>query len=148
MTAAAPGGGGALGSWRERKGSPCVCGGAKWWGPPLEGEMEGLQEWRVGGEIWRGMQNGGPFEGPAGVDFFHQTSKFWSRVSYIGPCWSCSKDGLKRRTIHSLMEFFSNYTIYWRHSQHTHTHPYEYTHANPTPRSIFEDCAGKSSRLT
>jgi hypothetical protein len=30
----------------------------------------------------------------------------------------------------------------------THTHPYEYTHANPTPRSIFEDCAGKSSRLT
>jgi hypothetical protein len=21
-----------------------------------------------------------------------------------------------------------------------HTHPYEYTHANPTPRSIFEDC--------
>jgi hypothetical protein len=59
------------------RGSPCVCG----WGggPPLEGEMGGLQEWRVGGEIWRAMQNGGPFEGLTGVDFFHQTSKFWSR---------------------------------------------------------------------
>jgi hypothetical protein len=44
--------------------------------------------------------------------------------------------------------FFSNYTIHRRHSQRTHTHPYEYTHANHTPRSIFEDCAGKSSRLT
>jgi hypothetical protein len=44
--------------------------------------------------------------------------------------------------------FFVNYTIHRRHSQHTHTHPYEYTHANPTPRSIFEDCAGKSSSLT
>jgi hypothetical protein len=30
----------------------------------------------------------------------------------------------------------------------THSHPYEYTHANPTPRSIFECCVGKSSRLT
>jgi hypothetical protein len=38
--------------------------------------------------------------------------------------------------------------IHRRHSQRTHTHPYENTHANPTPRSIFEDCAGKSSRLT
>jgi hypothetical protein len=44
--------------------------------------------------------------------------------------------------------FFSNYTIHRRHSQRTHTHPYEYTHTNPTPRSIFEDCADKSSRLT
>jgi hypothetical protein len=44
--------------------------------------------------------------------------------------------------------FFSNYTIHRRHSQRTQTHPYEYTHANPTPRSIFEDCADKSSRLT
>jgi hypothetical protein len=46
--------------------------------------------------------------------------------------------------------FFPNYTyiIHRRHSQRTHTHPYEYTHANPTPRSIFEDCASKSSRLT
>jgi hypothetical protein len=35
--------------------------------------------------------------------------------------------------------FFSNYTVYRRHSQHTHTHPYEYTHANPT--------LGASSRL-
>jgi hypothetical protein len=43
---------------------------------------------------------------------------------------------------------FANYTIHRRHSQRRHTHPYEYTHANPTPRSIFEDCAGKSSRLT
>jgi hypothetical protein len=44
--------------------------------------------------------------------------------------------------------FFLNYTIHRRHSQHMHTHPYEYTHTNPTPRSIFEECAGKSSRLT
>jgi hypothetical protein len=44
--------------------------------------------------------------------------------------------------------FFANYTIHRRHLQRTHTHPYEYTHANPTPRSIFEGCAGKSSRLT
>jgi hypothetical protein len=44
--------------------------------------------------------------------------------------------------------FLPNYTIRRRYSQCTHTHPYEYTHANPTPRSIFEDCAGKSSRLT
>jgi hypothetical protein len=36
--------------------------------------------------------------------------------------------------------FFANYTIHRRHSQRAHTHPYEYTHANPTPRSIFEDC--------
>jgi hypothetical protein len=44
--------------------------------------------------------------------------------------------------------FFLNYTIHRRHSQRTHTNPYEYTHANPTLRSIFEDYAGKSSRLT
>jgi hypothetical protein len=43
---------------------------------------------------------------------------------------------------------FSNYTIYRRHSQRTHTHLYEYTHVNPTPRSIFEDCVGKSLILT
>jgi hypothetical protein len=42
--------------------------------------------------------------------------------------------------------FFSNYTI--ETLKTTHTHPYEYTHANPTPKSIFEDCVGKSSRLT
>jgi hypothetical protein len=29
-----------------------------------------------------------------------------------------------------------------------HTHLYEYTHTSSTPRSIFEDCAGNSSRLT
>jgi hypothetical protein len=44
----------------------------------LEGEMEGLQEWRVGGGIWRGMQNRGLFRGSAGVVFLHRTSKFWS----------------------------------------------------------------------
>jgi hypothetical protein len=46
------------------------------------------------------------------------------------------------------VNLFSNYTIHRRHSQRTNIHPYEYTHVNPTPRSIFEDCAGKSSRLT
>jgi hypothetical protein len=44
MTVAAPGGGGGLGSWRERKGVTVCVGGVKWWGPPLEGEMKGLQE--------------------------------------------------------------------------------------------------------
>jgi hypothetical protein len=62
----------------------------KWWGPHLEGEMEGLQKWRVGGGIWRGMQNGGLFRGPAGDGFLHQTSKFWSRGPYGGPRWRCS----------------------------------------------------------
>jgi hypothetical protein len=32
----------------------------------LEGEWKGLQKWRVGGGIWRGMQNGGLFRGSAG----------------------------------------------------------------------------------
>jgi hypothetical protein len=52
----------------------------------LEVEMEGLQEWRVGGGIWRGMQNGDLFRGSARVGFLHKTSIFWSR----GPYWSCS----------------------------------------------------------
>jgi hypothetical protein len=47
MTAAAPGGGGALGSWRERKGSPCVCVGARNGGAHL---------WRG---KWRASKNGG-----------------------------------------------------------------------------------------
>jgi hypothetical protein len=46
---------------------------------------------------------------------------------------------------HHHASFFSNYTIHRRHSQRTHTHPYEYTRENPTPRNIFEVCAGKSS---
>jgi hypothetical protein len=46
------------------------------------------------------------------------------------------------------MCLFLNYTVHQRHSQCTHTHPYEYTHANPTPRSIFEDWVDKSLRLT
>jgi hypothetical protein len=75
--------------WKKRK---------KWWGPHLEGGMEGLQKGRVGGGIWRGLKNGGPFGGPARVVFFHQTSKIWSRGPYGGPplelllamtsCWS------------------------------------------------------------
>jgi hypothetical protein len=47
-----------------------------------------------------------------------------------------------------LVSFFSNYTIHRRHSQRTRTHLYEYTHANLTPRSIFEDRDVKFSRLT
>jgi hypothetical protein len=27
----------------------------------LEGDLEALQEWRLRGEFWRGMQNGAPF---------------------------------------------------------------------------------------
>jgi hypothetical protein len=45
-------------------------------GPSFGGEMEGLQKWRLRGDIWRGMQNGGLFRGPAGDGFLHQTSKF------------------------------------------------------------------------
>jgi hypothetical protein len=44
----------------------------------------------VGGGIWKGMQNGGLFRGPAGDGFLHQTSKFWSRGPYGGPRWRCS----------------------------------------------------------
>jgi hypothetical protein len=36
------------------------------------------------------MQNGGGFGGPAGVEFLHLTSKFWSRGPYEGPHWRCS----------------------------------------------------------
>jgi hypothetical protein len=57
----------------------------------LEGGVEGLQEWRLGGGIWRGLKNGGSFRGPAGVDFLHSTSKFWSRGPYGSPHKSCSK---------------------------------------------------------
>jgi hypothetical protein len=38
--------------------------------------MEGLQDWRVGGGIWRDMQNGGLFRGPAGVGFLHKPPNF------------------------------------------------------------------------
>jgi hypothetical protein len=51
----------------------------------LEGEIKGLRKWRVGGEIWRGLKNEGSFGGPAGVVFFHQTSKIWSRDTYEAP---------------------------------------------------------------
>jgi hypothetical protein len=54
--------------------------------------MEGLQEWRLRGGIWRGMQNRGLFRGPAGDGFLHQTFKFWSRGPYGGPRWRCSKN--------------------------------------------------------
>jgi hypothetical protein len=50
--------------------------------------------------------------------------------------------------LHRLFFIFANYTIHRSHSQRMYTHSYEYTHANPTPRSIFEYCVGKSSRLT
>jgi hypothetical protein len=66
----------------------------------------------------------------------------WTKC-FVQEDWSCIPHQLD-----SPWLFFSNYTIHRRHSQHTHTHPYEYTHANPTPRSIFEDYASKSSRLT
>jgi hypothetical protein len=41
----------------------------------------------------------------------------------------------------------SSYTVHKGHSQRTHTHPYEHIGANPTHMSIFEDWAGKFSRL-
>jgi hypothetical protein len=76
-------------------------------------------------------------------------------IQYIVLSEECSQilkvsqiTSLLRRVLEHYLFFFSNYTIHQRHSQRMHTHPYEYTHANPTPRSIFEYCAGKSSRLT
>jgi hypothetical protein len=78
--------------------------------------------------------------------------------------WDCRLTGRDRRRIGNAAArvhpsifrvaqkhfcyFFSNYTLHQRHSQHAHTHPYEYIHVNPTHRSIFGDCVGKSSRLT
>jgi hypothetical protein len=38
----------------------------------LEGQVEALQEWRVGVRIWRSMENEGPYRGPVGVGFFVQ----------------------------------------------------------------------------
>jgi hypothetical protein len=51
----------------------------------LKGEIEGLQKWRVGGGIWRGLKNRGLFGGHAGVVFVHQISKIWSRGPYGCP---------------------------------------------------------------
>jgi hypothetical protein len=39
---------------------------------------------RFGGENWRSMQNEGPFSSLVGVEFLHQTSKFWSRGPFRG----------------------------------------------------------------
>jgi hypothetical protein len=46
------------------------------------------------------------------------------------------------------LHFFLRITQYIGDIHNARTHPYEYTHTNSTLRSIFEDCAGKSSRLT
>jgi hypothetical protein len=51
------------------------------------------------------------------------------------------------RSHHRRLAVDENVAYHWQ-PQRTHTHPYKYTHANHTLRSIFEDCAGKSSRLT
>jgi hypothetical protein len=75
---------------------------------------------------------------------FSTVKEKWMVLVIPARCWTRS---LYNRIIRNMF-FFANYIIHRRHSQRTHTHPYEYTHANPTPRSIFEDCAGKSSRLT
>jgi hypothetical protein len=60
------------------------------WDPQMEKDFEGLWEWRLGGGIWRVMQNGGSFRGSAGVEFLHLTSKFWNG----GPHWSCLLVGI------------------------------------------------------
>jgi hypothetical protein len=75
----------------------------------LEVEMEGLQEWRVREGIWRGMQNGGLFRGPAGVEFLHKTSKFCSRGLYRGPHWSCSYHSNYILLTSFPFEYFTNY---------------------------------------
>jgi hypothetical protein len=64
----------------------------KKWGPCLEGNLEGLQEWRVRGEIWRDMQNGGPFRGSAGVGFLPKPPNFGVEAHIEAPTggWCCS----------------------------------------------------------
>jgi hypothetical protein len=93
---------------------------------------------------------------------FHSPSTLSTskNIWQVGPTWGvrqvrfrCEKFSIdfapysidrKRIIFFELHNFF----YFYRHSQHAHTHQYEYTHANPTLRSIFKDCAGKSSRLT
>jgi hypothetical protein len=89
---------------------------------------------------------------------WHLWGKTWTETIFvhvklkfninIGQLFEETLEMISLSKTHAKEYFFANYTIHRRHSQRTHTHPYEYTHANPTPRSIFEDCAGKSSRLT
>jgi hypothetical protein len=43
---------------------------------------------------------------------------------------------------------FLRLTKYIGDTHNARTHPYEHTHTNPTPRSTFDDWAGKSSSLT
>jgi hypothetical protein len=71
-----------------------------------------------------------------------QKNTWWTITS------PCAKQKHTAKLNNDNGHFFANYTVHQRHSQCTHTHLYEYTHANPTPKSIFEDCVGKSSRLT
>jgi hypothetical protein len=42
----------------------------------LEGDLEGLQEWRVGEGVWRSMQNGSVFRDPTGVKFYTKPLNF------------------------------------------------------------------------
>jgi hypothetical protein len=72
----------------------------------------------------------------------HEKNTWWTITS------PCAKQKHTAKLNNDNGHFFANYTVHQRHSQCTHTHLYEYTHANPTPKSIFEDCVGKSSRLT
>jgi hypothetical protein len=65
-------------------------GGRKMVGPTFGGAFGEPLEMEGGRGIWKGMQNGGLFRGPAGDGFLHQTSKFWSRGPYGGPRWRCS----------------------------------------------------------
>ena len=49
---------------------------------------------------------------------------------------------------YSLNSFFRLHNTTQALTTHTHSHFFEHTYANSTPMNIFEDWAGKSSRLT
>jgi hypothetical protein len=66
-------------------------------GPTFGGDLEGLREWRVRRGIWRDMQNGGSFRDPAGIDFLHSNSKFWSRGPCRGPLELLSREAISRQ---------------------------------------------------
>jgi hypothetical protein len=51
----------------------------------LDGDLETLQEWRLGGGIWRSMENICPFRDPDGVEFFIKSSNFGVKKFVLPP---------------------------------------------------------------
>jgi hypothetical protein len=64
----------------------------------------GPQKCRFGGEIWRGMQNAGPFRGSTGIEFLHKSSNFGAETHIEahagGSCSNRSYSGVVRLINH------------------------------------------------